>query len=76
MPGLTGWAQINGRDELPIDVKASLDGEYVKKMGFLMDLKCIVGTVKSVLKQDGVVEGGTGELERGRQSEEHDKKVN
>lgn len=76
LPGLTGWAQINGRDELPIDVKASLDGEYVKKMGFLMDLKCIVGTVKSVLKQDGVVEGGTGELERGRQSEEHDKKVN
>ena len=48
----------------------------MKKMGFLMDLKCIVGTVKSVLKQDGVVEGGTGELERGRQSEEHDKKVN
>ena len=63
LPGLTGWAQINGRDELPIDVKARLDGEYVKKMGFRMDLKCIVGTVISVAKQDGVVEGGTGALE-------------
>lgn len=68
LPGLTGWAQINGRDELPIDVKAGLDGEYVKKMGFLMDLKCIVGTVFSVAKQEGVVEGGTGELERKRES--------
>ena len=64
LPGLTGWAQINGRDELPIDVKARLDGEYVKKMGLKMDLKCILGTVVSVAKQDGVVEGGTGELER------------
>ncbi len=64
LPGLTGWAQINGRDELSIDVKAGLDGDYVKKMGFLMDLKCIVGTVFSVAKQEGVVEGGTGELER------------
>ena len=64
LPGLTGWAQINGRDELPIDVKARLDGEYVKKMSFGMDLKCILGTVVSVVKQDGVVEGGTGELER------------
>lgn len=64
LPGLTGWAQINGRDELPIDVKARLDGEYVKKMGFRMDLKCILGTVVSVAKQEGVVEGGTGELER------------
>ena len=73
LPGLTGWAQINGRDELPIDVKASLDGEYVKKMGFLMDLKCIVGTVKSVLKQDGVVEGGTGELERGSRRKGNDR---
>ena len=63
LPGLTGWAQINGRDELPIDVKARLDGAYVKKMGFRMDLKCIVGTVISVAKQDGVVEGGTGALE-------------
>ena len=64
LPGLTGWAQINGRDELPIDVKARLDGEYVKKMGLKMDLKCILGTVVSVAKQDGVVEGGTGELAR------------
>lgn len=64
LPGLTGWAQINGRDELPIAVKARLDGEYVKKMGPLMDLRCIFGTVVSVAKQDGVVEGGTGEMER------------
>lgn len=63
-PGLTGWAQINGRDELPIDVKARLDGEYVEKMGFLFDCKCFFGTITSVLKHDGVVEGGTGELER------------
>lgn len=64
LPGLTGWAQINGRDELPIDVKARLDGEYVQKMGLRMDIKCILGTILSVLKQDGVVEGGTGELEK------------
>lgn len=56
-PGLTGWAQINGRDELPIDVKARLDGEYVKKIGFYMDLKCFFGTIVSVVKSDGVVEG-------------------
>ncbi len=64
LPGLTGWAQINGRDELPIEVKARLDGEYVKKIGFRMDCKCILGTVVSVAKQDGVVEGGTGALEK------------
>ncbi len=63
-PGLTGWAQINGRDELPIDVKAKFDGEYVEKMSLLFDIKCFVGTVFSVLKSDGVVEGGTGELEK------------
>ena len=57
-PGLTGWAQINGRDELPIDVKAKLDGEYVEKMGFFFDLKCIFMTAVKVLKHDGVVEGG------------------
>lgn len=62
LPGLTGWAQINGRDELPIEVKARLDGEYVEKMGFGMDVKCIVGTVFSVVKQEGVVEGGTGAM--------------
>ena len=63
-PGLTGWAQINGRDELEIPVKARLDGEYVEKMSFGFDCKCFFGTIKSVLKSDGVVEGGTGELER------------
>ena len=63
-PGLTGWAQINGRDELPIDVKAKLDGEYVERMSLAFDIKCFVGTVFSVLKSDGVVEGGTGELEK------------
>ena len=63
-PGLTGWAQINGRDELPIDVKAKLDGEYVKKLSFGFDCKCFFSTVKSVLRHEGVVEGGTGELER------------
>lgn len=62
-PGLTGWAQINGRDELTTEVKARLDGEYVKKMSFWMDAKCFMGTVISVLKGDGVVEGGTGALE-------------
>ncbi len=55
--GLTGWAQINGRDELPIEVKAEFDGEYVEKMGFLFDMKCLTGTIYSVLKSDGVVEG-------------------
>lgn len=62
MPGLTGWAQINGRDELEIPVKAKLDGEYVKNLGILMDLKCFVGTIISVIKHDGVVEGGTGSI--------------
>jgi O-antigen biosynthesis protein WbqP len=64
LPGLTGWAQINGRDELEIPVKAKLDGEYIEKMSFLFDLKCIILTVFSVLKSDGVVEGGTGELNK------------
>ena len=63
-PGLTGWAQINGRDELPIDVKARLDGEYVEKLIFFFDCKCFFGTIVSVLKHDGVVEGGTGRLEK------------
>ena len=63
-PGLTGWAQINGRDELPIDVKAALDGEYVKNISFLFDCKCFFGTIVSVLKSDGVVEGGTGQMEK------------
>lgn len=58
-PGLTGWAQINGRDELPIEIKANLDGEYVKNLSFMMDVKCFFLTIVSVLKSDGVVEGGT-----------------
>ena len=58
--GLTGWAQINGRDELEIDVKARLDGEYVKKIGFLMDFRCFFLTIFRVLRNDSVVEGGTG----------------
>lgn len=63
-PGLTGWAQINGRDELEIPVKAKLDGEYVQKQSFLFDCKCFFGTIKSVLKHEGVVEGGTGEIQK------------
>jgi len=56
--GLTGWAQINGRDELDIEVKAKLDGEYANNIGFLMDLRCFFGTLFSVLRSDGVIEGG------------------
>ena len=56
-PGLTGWAQINGRDELPIDVKAGFDGEYVKNFGFLFDMKCIFGTFGAVFGAKGVREG-------------------
>ena len=73
LPGLTGWAQINGRDELEIPVKAKLDGEYVAKLrkgslsGFLMDTRCFFGTIVSVLRSDGVVEGGTGEMKKQRE---------
>ena len=63
-PGLTGWAQINGRDELEIPVKAKLDGEYVMRMSFFFDCKCFFGTILAVLKHDGVVEGGTGIMEK------------
>lgn len=63
-PGLTGWAQINGRDELEIPVKAKLDGQYIQKMGFVMDLRCFFGTFLSVLRGDGVVEGGTGSMKK------------
>ncbi|MGA4516283.1 sugar transferase [Solibacillus silvestris] len=59
-PGLTGWAQINGRDEIAIDLKAKLDGEYVERISFWMDVRCFLGTIVSVLKSDGVIEGGTG----------------
>jgi O-antigen biosynthesis protein WbqP len=78
-PGLTGWAQINGRDELEIPVKAKLDGEYVEKLnsgkfkGFAMDIKCFFGTIISVLKSDGVVEGGTGELHKEKTEKEEEK---
>lgn len=57
LPGLTGWAQINGRDELPIDIKASFDGEYVNKMSLIFDIKCFFMTIFKVLKKDGIVEG-------------------
>lgn len=63
-PGLTGWAQINGRDELEIPVKAKLDGEYVQNLSFRMDCRCFFGTFLSVLRHDGVVEGGTGEMKK------------
>lgn len=75
-PGLTGWAQINGRDELEIPVKAKLDGDYVKVLkaggwkAFSMDIKCFFGTIISVLKHDGVVEGGTGELHKNEVEEQ------
>lgn len=68
-PGLTGWAQINGRDALEIADKARFDGIYVDKMSFLMDCRCFLGTIKSVLKRDGVVEGGTGELKKEAEKE-------
>lgn len=64
-PGLTGWAQINGRDELEIPVKAKLDGEYVRMLSFRFDVRCFLGTISSVLNHKGVVEGGTGRLKKG-----------
>ena len=70
MPGLTGWAQINGRDELEIPVKAKFDGDYTKVLhegglkAFLFDARCFFGTVFSVARGDGVVEGGTGKLQK------------
>lgn len=64
LPGLTGWAQIHGRDELEIPEKAKLDGYYVEHMSHWMDLKCFFGTIFAVLRSDGVVEGGTGEMKR------------
>lgn len=69
-PGLTGWAQINGRDELEIPVKAKLDGEYVEKESLLFDIKCFLGTIGKVAKDDSVVEGGTGEMSKQEISEE------
>ncbi|MGH2116669.1 sugar transferase [Aerococcus sp. L_32] len=72
-PGLTGWAQINGRDELEIPIKAKLDGDYVKNIGFLFDIKCFVGTIFSVLNSDGVVEGGTGVIKKAKQEIDEEK---
>lgn len=69
MPGLTGWAQINGRDELEIVDKARLDGEYVEMISLGMDIRCFFGTIKSVMRHEGVVEGGTGELDRKEKEE-------
>lgn len=70
--GLTGWAQINGRDELEISAKAKLDGEYVNNFGFLFDVYCFFGTLVSVMKSDGVLEGGVGQNENlnGKKDEE------
>lgn len=70
VPGLTGWAQINGRDELEIDIKAKYDGEYVKKCSFLFDLKCFFGTFQRVVKQEGIVEGGTGTIQKEQKRKE------
>lgn len=71
-PGLTGWAQINGRDELEIPVKAKLDGDYIQNISILFDLKCFFGTITSVLRSDGVVEGGTGVIEKAKQEVKDD----
>lgn len=64
LPGLTGWAQVNGRDELEIDEKAKFDGEYTKRMSFLFDVKIFFLTIFKVFKHDGVVEGGTGQIKK------------
>ena len=63
-PGLTGWAQIHGRDELEIEEKAKLDGYYTEHISFLLDIKCFFLTIASVLKHEGVVEGGTGSMDK------------
>lgn len=64
MPGLTGWAQINGRDELEIEEKARLDGEYAARISFAFDCKCFFGTIHTVISRDGLVEGGTGKTKK------------
>ena len=80
-PGLTGWAQINGRDELEIPVKARFDGDYVSKLnagwfrGVFMDARCFFGTFLSVLRSDGVVEGGTGEMKKQASEQKEQDKV-
>ncbi len=75
LPGLSGWAQINGRDELPIDVKARLDGEYAERFGLIMDIRCLFGSVAAVLFSKGIVEGGTGEIEKKTQTEKQPEPV-
>lgn len=73
-PGLTGWAQINGRDELEIPDKAKLDGDYVQNIGLKMDAKCFLGSVHVFGKDESVVEGGTGEMKKNTESSEEKKK--
>jgi len=73
LPGLTGWAQINGRDELPIEVKAKLDGEYVERISFWMDVRCFFATIVSVVKSDGVVEGADGMKDTLRRKRKNEK---
>lgn len=74
-PGLTGLAQISGRDELEIPAKAKLDGEYIEKMSFWFDCKCFFGTIPAVLKHDGVIEGGSGEREKEKEQEREKEQV-
>ncbi len=74
-PGLTGWAQINGRDELEIDVKARLDGEYIEKLSFGFDIKCVFRTISSVLRAEGIVEGGTSELKKSPNTKSTEKDI-
>lgn len=67
-PGLTGWAQINGRDTIELEDKARFDGYYTENLGLALDIKCFFGTITSVLKRDGVVEGGTGRKNEDKES--------
>lgn len=76
LPGLTGWAQINGRDELKIPMKAKLDGEYVRHLGFRFDCICFFKTLTSVLKHEGVIEGGQEKLKATINSDEKKPGVN
>ncbi|QGS37411.1 sugar transferase [Aerococcus viridans] len=71
-PGLTGWAQINGRDELEIPIKAKIDGDYVNNISLWFDIRCFFGTIVSVLKSDGVVEGGTGVIAQAKREVEEE----
>jgi O-antigen biosynthesis protein WbqP len=74
-PGLTGWAQINGRDELEIPVKAKLDGEYAENIGLKMDIKCFLGSLGVFAGDKSVVEGGTGEMKKEQKTEEQEKET-